>query len=1029
MNVSRKIFVIIYIIFALLTSVVIFASQNILDSSFSGLEKKEAIENVESVQNVIDFQIIQLDETNSALSSREDIRAFMASENPEDLGRTLLTDLFTLNGCDFIFFVNSSGTIIYSQVSDSKDASNVSSGLIIPEINQKINSGSLLCTEEASPLSGLLQLTNVSVIVSCRPVSAASDNSEMVGTIVLGRILDSGFVESIQKITGNPVLFYGPENVPLEFQQAFLENGSKDFTHLVGVEGDRLAGYFVHRDIDGNPGVMVRTTADRNIYEEGRKSLRYIVIFLLFSGLMVGAGCKFLLDREVVSRIVAIDNFVEKVGKDEAFSAHCIMEGDDELSRLTEGINRMLDRLRLNSDRVKTQEHEKNVILDSLSELVIFMDLELKIIWANKASLDYAGLKLENVIGHSYEEISPMSDTVCGRLLSQKALESGNEEIGEVITPEGKVWMIRTNLIKDDDGKVTGFLQTGLDITAHRRSEEKLLQAKLEAEAASFTKSEFLANMSHELRTPLNSIIGFSDILLDRIFGGLNEKQLKYVNNISFSGKHLLGLINDILDLSKVEAGKMELHYSEFSVSSVFEEVKATLSPLVQAKSLEVSFDVEPDFADLQADRSRLIQILYNLVSNSIKFTPERGRVSVHYKISGNRALFSVKDTGIGISSEDQKKLFQPFTQIDASSTKQYCGTGLGLALVKKLVNLHQGDVWVESELEKGSTFMFTIPLTRLSESRKTDTKDINDLIFDVEINKTDAFFVKECVEDLQEEIELPEICRSEKSTEAQNLVLVVDDDINSNELVSVILREDGYSTASLYSGKDVLNVAKKLKPYVITLDVFLPDANGWSVLRQLKSDPETALIPVLIVSVTDNNELGIAFGATYSFTKPLQRVELLDSLKEIAGKFRFEKPNILIIDDDENAVELLSSMVEPEGFEVVKAYGGQEGLDRLFSEPKPDIIILDLLMPEISGFDVISRIRTCEKTKDIPLIVCTAGEFNEKNIEELNGELKGHLISIMKKGTFGRKELINRIKQLAMLKRREDERNSYCRR
>lgn len=1028
MNVSRKILVIIYIIFALLTSVVIFASQNILDSSFSGLEEKEAIENVESVHNVIDFQIIQLDETSSALVSREDVRAFMVSENPKDLGGTLLTDLFTLSGCDFVFFVNSSGTMIYSQVSDSKNASDASSDLIITEIDQKINEGDLLCRERLSPLSGILLLENGPVIVSCRPVSAALDNSKMIGTIVLGKKLDSDFVDSIQKITGNPVLLYGPDNAPPEFEHVFSENGSENFTQLVDVEGDRLAGYFIHRDINGNPTIMVRTTADRNIYEEGRKSLRYIVLFLLFSGLMVGAGCKFLLDREVVSRLVAIDSFVDRVGKDEDFSAHCIMEGDDELSRLTEGINRMLDRLRLNSDKVKAQEHEKKVILNSLSELVIFMDLELKIVWANRASLDYAGLKLENIVGHSYEKLSPISDAVSGRALAQKALESGNEETGEVVTPDGKIWTIRMNLIKDEDGKVTGFLQTGLDITAHRRSEEKLLQAKLEAEAASCTKSEFLANMSHELRTPLNSIIGFSDILIERVFGELNEKQLKYVNNISGSGKHLLGLINDILDLSKVEAGKMDLHYSEFTVDSVFEEVKSTLFPLAQAKSLEINFVVGPDFGDIQADRSRLIQILYNLVSNAIKFTPEGGRVSVYCKKSGSRALFSVTDTGIGISSEDQKKLFQPFTQIDSSSARQYCGTGLGLALVKKIVNLHKGDIWVESELEKGSTFMFTIPLTKPPESPKADTKGIEDVMLEFEMSKAAAFSAKECEEALKEELELPEILLPE-NREAQGLVLVVDDDINSNELISVVLREAGYSTASLHNGKDVLEVAKKLKPDVITLDVLLPDTSGWNVLKQLKSDLDTTSIPVLIISVTDNNELGVALGATYSFTKPVRRVELLDSLREITGKFSFDEPKVLIIDDDENAVELLSSMIESEGFEIVKAYSGQAGLDKLFSEQQPDILILDLLMPEISGFEIISRLRDGEQTKDIPLIVCTAGEFTEKNIEKLNGELKGHLISIMKKGTFGRKELINRIKQLAMLKRREDERNSYCRR
>ena len=311
----------------------------------------------------------------------------------------------------------------------------------------------------------------------------------------------------------------------------------------------------------------------------------------------------------------------------------------------------------------------------------------------------------------------------------QKALESGNEELGEVLTPDGKVWMICANLIRDENGRITGILQTGLDITEHKRSEERLLQAKLEAEAANRTKSEFLANMSHELRTPLNSIIGFSDILLERVFGELNEKQLRYINNISTSGKHLLELINDILDLSKVEAGKMELHYSEFSIDSVFEEVRAVFSPLAQKKSLEITFNVESGFTTLEADRGRLIQILYNLVSNAIKFTPDGGKVSVSCKKSGNRAFISVMDTGIGISSEDQRKLFQPFTQIDASSSRQYCGTGLGLALVKKIVNLHQGDIWVESDSWEGQYLYIcnsSQKTGRVQESQRSRTRRYN---------------------------------------------------------------------------------------------------------------------------------------------------------------------------------------------------------------------------------------------------------------------------------------------------------------
>lgn len=1024
MNVSRKILVIIYIIFALLISVVIFASQSILYSSFSDLQEKEATDNVEKVENIIDFQIQHLEEINSALSSRDDVRALMLNPHLQNSSGTTFEGTFSVSGCDFIFLVNNSGKIVYSEVSDSEFSTNAST---LPEIRQRINDGSFLCKEAETHLKGLFLLENGPAVISSQPVLVAPKSKEISGTIILGKYLDSSFIESVQESTGSTFTLYSFNNASSDFRQAFFESKNPNFRYTVTDE--RVTGYSVLEDISGSPDIVIRTDADSSIYAEGQKSLRYIVFFLLFAGLMIGASCKILLDREVVSRIVAIDNFVEKVRLNENFSERFSLDGNDELSRLSKGINQTLDRLKITSDEFKTQEHEKKLILDSLSELVVFMDSELKLIWLNKAALDHMGMKLDDVIGRHYQDVYILYKENPGKSPVLKVLESGNEEFGEVVTKEGKVWTISAIPIKNEDGRITGILKTGLDITAHRRSEVKLIQAKLEAEEANNSKSEFLANMSHELRTPLNSIIGFSDILLEKVFGELNEKQFRYISNISTSGKHLLVLINDILDLSKVEAGKMELHYSEFSIDPVFEEVKAVFSPLVQVKSIEVTFNVESDFTTLEADRGRLIQILYNLVSNAIKFTPNGGKVSIYCKKSGNRALISVIDTGIGISAEDQIKLFQPFIQLDASATRQYCGTGLGLALVKKIVNLHQGDIWVESDQGKGSNFTFAVPLRKPLELRKASEIGLEDVTIEFEMNKAAALSVKENVEDLQEEIELPEIYLPEKGDTKQGLILVVDDDKNSSELLSIILKDAGYSVAFLYNGKSVLKVAKNLKPDIITLDVFLPDTNGWLVLRQLKNDPHTTSIPVLIISMTNNNELGITLGATYSFTKPVKRIELVNSLREISGKFRFEYPKILIIDDDENTVELLSSMIEPEGFDVIKAYSGREGLQKLFSEQQPDILILDLMMPEISGFDVISSMRADVRTKDIPLIVCTSGELTEKNLEELNSELKGHLISILKKGTFGRKELINKIKQLAMLKGRNDEKNPDCRR
>ncbi|MCQ1536993.1 response regulator [Methanosarcina sp. KYL-1] len=1027
MNVSKKVLVIIYLIFALLTSVVIFASQNILDSSFSEMEQKEVVGNVAKVKNVLEFQVRELDEINYILSSRDDIRAFMLmSPDPEHIDGMehidgiILNEIFSLTGYDTVFLVNSSGSVIYSQTPDSEHP-----GVPVPfEILRSINDNNLLCTAAGDNVKGLLLLEGGPMIISSRPVLSGPESEEVLGTLILGEGLDEEYVESLRVLTGNPLMLYRLDSIPSDFQQAFFESKTGTFVHPV--EGGRMAGYFVLDDIKGNPAVMVRTDMDRNIYAEGQESLRYIVLFLLFAGLMVGAGCKLLLDREVVSRIVAIDSFVEKVGKKDDSSDRLFVEGDDELSRLAERINGMLGRLNIASEELKAKEHEKKVILNSLSELLVFLDPELRIIWANKAFLDFVGLKLEYIIGRSHDDVCVLYEMDPEKSPVRRVLKSGNEEVEELLAPDGKVWMVRAGPIKDEEGRVTGVLQAGLDITAHKHSEERLLQAKLEAEGASRTKSEFLANMSHELRTPLNSIIGFSDILLEKVFGELNGRQLKYINNISNSGKHLLKLINDILDLSKVEAGKMELYYSEFSPASLFEEVWAVFSPLARARSLEVVFNMEPGFTSLEADRSRLFQILSNLISNAIKFTPEGGKVFVSCKKEGGMAFITVADTGIGISGEDQKKLFQPFTQIDASAARQYCGTGLGLALVKKLVNLHRGEIRVESDLMKGSSFTFSLPLRNPQAIRKTGEAELEGVLLEFEMNKKAALSVKEVVEEFKGDVELPVILSPENGGKGKPLILVVDDDKNSNELLRIVLVEAGYRVASIYNGRTVLAVAKELKPDVITLDVFMPDANGWLVLRQLKNDPEAASIPVLIISMTDKNELGIALGATYSFTKPVKKPELMGSLGEITQKFRFESPKVLIVDDDENAVELLNSMIEPEGFEVVKAYGGQDGMEKLFSV-HPDILILDLMMPEVSGFDVISSMREDLSTKDLPLIVCTAGEFTEKNIEELNEELKGHLLSIMKKGTFGRKELINRINQLTMLKRHDDERDSDC--
>ena len=516
-----------------------------------------------------------------------------------------------------------------------------------------------------------------------------------------------------------------------------------------------------------------------------------------------------------------------------------------------------------------------------------------------------------------------------------------------------------------------------------------------ELEAASRMKSEFLANMSHELRTPLNSILGFSEILHDETFGPINEKQSKYVNNIRSSGRHLLQLINDILDLSKVEAGKMELNYEDFSVSDALDEVKTLVAPIASKKNTTIGVTVEPELSTIHADVRKFKQILYNLLNNAIKFTPDGGSVAVDARRCEDMARITVTDTGIGIPAEAVKKLFQPFVQADSSTSREYGGTGLGLSLVKRFVELHGGEIRVESEPGKGSTFTFTIPIEGKIEAQQA-AKPRKKAVTAEKIKK----------------IGMPEIIEPEGAAGDELLILVVEDDIESNELLTTILISAGYRVAPAYNGRAALAITKKLKPFAITLDIMMPDMSGWDVLKNLKDNAATRDIPVIVISMSDEKDVGFALGIVDYFVKPVEKSQLIATLGNLKETIGIAAPKILVVDDEPDAVELIASMIEPEGFEVIRAYSGEEGIDQAVRE-HPDLLVLDLMMPVVSGFDVISKLRTNPETEDIPIIICTAKDLTAED----RGQLKSDVISVMHKGTFDKAELIYELKKVTVFK------------
>jgi signal transduction histidine kinase/CheY-like chemotaxis protein len=472
---------------------------------------------------------------------------------------------------------------------------------------------------------------------------------------------------------------------------------------------------------------------------------------------------------------------------------------------------------------------------------------------------------------------------------------------------------------------------------------------------ASQHKSEFLANMSHELRTPLNAIIGFSEVLLERMFGELNERQDDYLRDIWSSGKHLLELLNDILDLSKIEAGQMVLNRSEFAVRESLEYCLSMVRERALNQRILLGLEVDSEVGLLDADRLRFRQVVLNLLSNAVKFTPEGGRVDVRASIRGQDLVVLVADTGVGVPAEDRERIFDSFQQ-GTRPSGQAEGTGLGLTLSKRILELHGGRIWVESAAGKGSTFGFAMPAGAGEPALKS----------------------------------VPQAALAgitlEPALGPRPTVVVVEDDRRSFDLLRVYLEAAGARVVSAGDGEEGLDTVRRLSPAGVVLDILLPGMDGWDVLAQLKADPGTAAIPVIVVSMLDERGRGFALGATEYLVKPVGKEQLLAALYRAAAMPE-QKRTVVAIDDDPLAIELARASLEPEGWTVLGAATGQEGLV-LVRERKPSAVLLDLLMPGMDGFEVVEALRADPNTKSIPVVILTSKSMTRQDKERLQGRI-----------------------------------------
>lgn len=546
-----------------------------------------------------------------------------------------------------------------------------------------------------------------------------------------------------------------------------------------------------------------------------------------------------------------------------------------------------------------------------------------------------------------------------------------NEMLGQIQEREGALQKVHRELEQRVEARTAQLAAANKELELQNR----------EVERATRLKSRFLASMSHELRTPLNAIVGFSDLLAEGVPGELNLKQKRFVNHIKQGSAHLLQLINDILDLSKIEAGQLELHCEYFHLKDALPEVLSTIRPLAMAKNIQVEHVLEID-RPAYADRVRFKQILYNLLSNAVKFTPRDGRISIACAEDEEFVSISVTDTGIGIRAEDQAVVFEEFRQVEGGKDSTQEGTGLGLAITKRLVEQQGGRISLVSELGKGSRFSFTLPAGAKTKTSATDA-----------VSATAPH-------------------RAVAAEGRKPLVLIVDDEGPARELLASYLDPE-YRTAMAESGAEAVRRAQQLQPDAITLDVLMPGSSGFETLAALRKNPETANIPIIVVSIVDQKQVGFALGAADYLIKPIRKSVLLETIRKHVPYQYDDDTAILLVDDDPKTLELLEEALRSAGYETQSVQSGKRALEVLSSK-LVSAVLLDLLMPGMDGFEVIRHIRQDATLKQLPIFVMTGKSLTAEESDLLardtqalllkNGSWQKQLVAEVERVIQGRK-------------------------
>ena len=698
------------------------------------------------------------------------------------------------------------------------------------------------------------------------------------------------------------------------------------------------------------------------------------------------------------SRFPAIVSVTALRDAQETIIGYLLIGTDNTARKQVEARQALLDQ------RLRDQQFYTRSLIESNLDALMMTDPRGNISDVNQQMIALTGRTRDELIGapcRNFFTDPVRADAAIKRVLVENKVS--NYEL-TVRAQNGDETVVSYNAatFHDRDRKLQGVFAAARDVTKRKRIDRTLQEKNVQLEHASRMKSEFLATMSHELRTPLNAIIGFSEALKDGLVGDLSASQKEYIGDIFTSGQHLLSLINDILDLSKVEAGMMALELEPVDLYSLLLNSLSIVKEKAATQRIRLELTADDDLGIFQIDMRKTKQIVYNLLSNAVKFSVRGGSVALTAQRVSRDAVgtlsgtwpfhsfplatsmdtefleISVEDSGIGISKQDMTKLFQAFSQIDSSLARQFEGTGLGLAMVKQLAELHGGTVAVASAEGEGSRFYVWLPLRTISQQEK-------DLSGWAEVTNS--------------------------TVAAERIALVVEDDDLAADLLKLLLEAEGFTIVRAASAEVALELAPRHILSLITLDICLPGMDGWEFLMRIRDSDALARVPVVVISGVGEEKMALVGGAAAVLQKPVSRNQLKTSLASLGlQEAKDYVRTVLVVDDDPKAVEVIAAFLPAPAYTVVRAYGGREAIV-LAQRLRPDLILLDLMMPEVNGFDVAEALKCNMETAEIPILVITAKQITAQDRAALNST-PGKAIQIVEKAGFNHTGFIAEVRR-----------------